>query len=247
MDAAEGPAAAEIPRRPMNRALLWALPLVAALAAPAVAAVPAEDLPDNLNCQRVLKRGWTVCVSTVRLPLVPEKPGQPTVFFHPRHAADGDPKTAWSPGERGLNLGNLIELRFAGVRRLRYLTLWNGDSRSPKAWADNGRLRQVLIQTSDGLTDRANLAERNGVQMVVLSRPVETAWIRLIAIAATPGKRYRPFAISELQPSDGRRELDVPVVGAVLVDDWLPAPPESGDRDDDSVGRGGHSSSTGRH
>ena len=230
MDAAQGPAAAEIPQRPMNRALLWALPLVAALAAPAVAAVPAEDLPENLNCQPVPKRGWTVCVSTVRLPLMPEKPGQTAVFFHPRHAADGDPKTAWSPGERGLNLGNLIELRFTEVRRLRYVTLWNGDGRSPKAWADNGRLRQVLIQTSDGLTDRATLAGRNGVQLVALSRPVETAWIRLIAIAATPGKRYRPFAISEIRPSDGERDLDVPVVGAVPVDDWLPAPPDDAER-----------------
>lgn len=227
------------------RAILWALQ-IAALAAPAAAAVPAEDLPGTLVCQQVLKRGWTVCVSTVRLPLVPEKPGGPTVFFHPRHAADGDPGTAWSPGQRGLNLGNLIEIRFAEVRRLRYLTLWNGDSRSPKAWGENGRLRQVLIQTSDGLTDRVDLAERNGVQMVVLSRPVETAWIRLIATAVTPGKRYRPFAISELQPSDGQRELDVPVVGAEMVDDWLPAPPETGNRDDESGEQGGHSSSTGR-
>ena len=230
----------------MKRFLLAVLQ-IAALAGPAVAAVPAEEQLDNLNCQQALKRGWTVCVSTVRLPLVPEKPGQPTVFFHPHHAADGNPGTAWSPGQRGLNLGNLIELRFAEVRRFRYLTLWNGDGRSPKAWADNGRLRQVLIQTSDGLTDRANLAERNGMQMVVLSRPVETAWIRLIATSAAPGKRYRPFAISEIRPSDGQRELDMPVVGADMVDDWLPAPPESGDRDGDGTEKGGHSSSTGRH
>ena len=228
----------------MKRALLSVLPL-AALAAPAVAAVPAEDLPDNLNCQQVPKRGWTVCASTVRLPLFPEKPGEPTVFFHPRHAAEGDPKTAWSPGQRGLNLGTLIELRFSAVRRLRYLALWNGDGRSPKAWADNGRLRQVLIQTSDGLTDRVDLAERNGMQMVVLSRPVETAWIRLIATAVTPGKRYRPFAIGELRPSDGRRGLDVPVVSADPVDDWLPAAPESGNRSG-GAGQGGPSGSTGR-
>ncbi len=213
----------------MKRAILSALQ-IAALAAPAVAAVPAEDLPDNPNCQQVLKRGWTVCVSTVRLPLVPEKPGDPTVFFHPRHAADGDPKTAWAPGQRGLNLGALIELRFTAVRRLRYLTLWNGDGRSPKAWADSGRLRQALIQTSDGLTDRVDLVERNGVQMIVLSRPVETAWLRLIATAVAPGKRYPAFAIGEFRPSDGRRELDVPVVGAAAVDDWLPAPPDDGNR-----------------
>ena len=229
----------------MNRAVLLALQL-AALAAPAVAAVPAEDLPGNLFCQQVLKRGWTVCATTVRLPLAPEKPGGPTVFFHPRHAADGDPRTAWAPGQRGLNLGNSIEIRFVRVRRLRYLTLWNGDSRSPKAWADNGRLRQVLIQTSDGLTDRVDLAERNGVQMVVLSRPVDAAWIRLIATAVTPGKRYRPFAISEIQPSDGQRELDVPVVSAVAVDDWLPEPPADANRERGGSERGGHSSSTGR-
>jgi len=230
----------------MKRVILSGLQ-IAALAVPAVAAVPAEDLPDHLTCQQVLKCGWTVCASTVRLPLMPEKPGRPAVFFHPHHAADGDPKTAWSPGQRGLNLGNLIELRFAEVRRFRYLTLWNGDGRSPKAWADSGRLRQALIQTSDGLTDRVDLAERNGVQMVALSRPVETAWIRLIATAATPGKRHLSFAISELQPSDGQRELDVPVVGASTVDDWLPAQPEAGNRDDNGAAPGGASSSTGRH
>ena len=229
----------------MKRALLSALQ-IAALAAPAAAAVPSGDLPDNLNCQQVPERGWTVCASTVRLPLVPEKPGDPTVFFHPRHAADGDPKTAWAPGRRGPNLGNLIEIRFGGVRRLRYLALWNGDGRSPKAWADSGRLRQVLIQTSDGLTDRVDLADRNGMQMVVLSRPVDTAWIRLIATAVTPGKRYPVFAIGEIRLSDGTRELDMPVVGGAVVDDWLPAPPEDKDRDGGSGKRGGHSSSTGR-
>lgn len=234
----------------IKRATLSALQIAVlaapVLAAPALAAVMEEDLPGNLMCQQVPKRGWTVCASTVRLPLVPEKPGQRTVFFHPRHAADGDPKTAWSPGQRGLNLGNLVELRFERTRRIRYLTLWNGDSRSPKAWAENGRLRQILIQTSDGLTDRVNLVERNGVQMIVLSRPVETVWIRLIVTAATPGERYRPFAISEFEPSDGQRELDVPVVGAEMIDDWLPEPPEPGNREGDSTEQGGHSSSTGR-
>ena len=229
----------------MKRALLSALQ-IAALAAPAAAAVPAEDLPDNLNCQQVPERGWTVCASTVRLPLVPEKPGDPTVFFHPRHAADGDPKTAWAPGQRGPNLGNLIEIRFGGVRRLRYLALWNGDGRSPKAWADSGRLRQVLIQTSDGLTDRVDLADRNGMQMVVLSRPVDTAWIRLIATAVTPGKRSPVFALGEIRPSDGTRELDMPVVSGAVVDDWLPAPPEDEGRDGGSGKQRGHSSSTGR-
>ena len=147
-------------------------------------------------------------------------------FFHPRHAADGDPKTAWSPGQRGLNLGTLIELRFTAVRRIRYLALWNGDGRSPKAWAGNGRLRQALIQTSDGLTDRVDLVARNGMQLIVLSRPADTRWIRLIATAATPGQRHRPFAISEFRPSDGERSPDVPVVGAAMVDDWLPEPPD---------------------
>ena len=241
-------------RRPENpliarfvtkRALLSALQ-IAALAAPAAAAVPAEDLPGNLVCQEALQRGWSVCASTVRLPLMPEKPGGPTVLFHPRHAADGDPKTAWSPGQRGLNLGHLIELRFTEVRRIRYLTLWNGNGRSPKAWAESGRLRQALIQTSDGLTDRVDLAERNGVQMIVLSRPVDTLWIRLIATAATPGRRHRPFAISEFRPSDGRRALDVPVVSAVAVDDWLPEPPADANGERDGAERGGQSSSTGR-
>jgi len=213
----------------MKRAAFLALPF-AILTAPAVAAVPAEDLPEHLFCQQAPKRGWTVCASTVRLPVVPEKPGQTTVYFHPRHAADGNPKTAWAPGERGLNLGNLIEIRFTGVRRLRYLTLWNGDGRSPKAWADSGRLRQVLIQTSDGLTDRVDLIERNGMQMVVLSRPADTAWIRLIATAAVPGRRYRPFVISEIGLSDGQRAPDVPVTGGVVVDDWLPAPPKAGNQ-----------------
>ena len=204
--------------------------LIASLAAPALAAVPTDELPGNLTCQQVPKRGWTVCVSTVRLPLYPEKPGDTTVFFHPRHAADGDPKTAWSPGQRGLNLGTLIELRFAAVRRIRYLAVWNGAGRSPKAWAGNGRLRQALIQTSDGLTDRVDLVARNGMQMIALSRPVDTLWIRLIATAATPGDRHRPFAISEFRPFDGERSLDVPVVGAAMVDDWLPAPPKDGNR-----------------
>ena len=220
--------------------------LIAALAAPAVAAVPAEQLPSNLICEQAPKRGWTICATTVRLPIVARKPGDRTVFFHPRHVADGNPKTAWAPGQLGLNLGNTIEIHFARVRRIRYLTLWNGDSRSPKAWSDTGRLRRILIQTSDGLTDRVDLVERNGEQMVVLSRPVDAAWLRLIAVAATPGAMHRPFAVSEVQPSDGQRELSVPVVGALRIDDWLPEPAETEDWDDDSAAPRGHSSSTGR-
>ncbi len=231
----------------MRRLFLSGLQIVqiAALAAPALAAVLPEGRPGNPMCQQAPQNGWTVCATTVRLPAFGAKPRDPVVFFHPRHVADGDPKTAWAPGQRGLNLGNAIELRFGEVRNFRYLVLWNGDGRSPKAWAASGRLQLVMIQTSDGLVDRAAPAERNGEQMIVLSRPVEAAWIRLTALAVTPGTGQPAFALSELRPSDGVRPLDVPVVVAARIDDWLPEPNDSEDWDDDSASPQGHSSSTG--
>lgn len=199
-------------------------------------------MPSNLSCQKVAKQDWLVCATSTRLPLAGKKPRDPRIFFHPRYAADGDPKTAWAPGQRGRNLGNTIELRFGGVREIRHISLWNGYSRSPEDWVITGRLREVLIQTSDGLTDRARLVERDGEQVIALSRPVKTTWIRIIALAVHTGEIHRMFAISELRPSDGSRGPAVPLVTATQVDDWLPEGDDKTVQDGDSPK--GHSSST---
>lgn len=206
----------------------------------------AEEMPSNLICQTVAKRGWKACATSVRLPLAGKKPRDPRVFFHPRYVSDGDPKTAWAPGQRGLNLGNTIELHFGGSRRFRHLSLWNGYSRTPENWVITGRLRSVLIQTSDGLTNKARLVERDGEQVIELSREVDTTWIRIIALSARRGEIYRAFAISELRPSDGRRGPGVPLVRASKIDDWLPEGTDDAEGED---GEGkeapkGHSSST---
>lgn len=204
------------------------------------AAAQSGDLPSNLICQHAPGKGWTICASTVRLPLAGKKPNDPRVFFHPRYVADGDPKTAWSPGQRGLNLGNTIEIRFGGTKRFRHVSLWNGYSHSPEKWVITGRLRDVLVQTSDGLTDRVRLLERNGEQIVALSRPVEASWVRIIALSARRGEIYRTFAISELRVSDGARGPGVPLVVGRKVDDWLP----DGSAESDDEPSKGHSSST---
>ena len=182
----------------------------------------AADMPSNLICQKVTKQAWMVCATSARLPLAGKKPRDPRIFFHPRYVADGDPKTAWAPGQRGQNLGNTIELHFRGTREFRHISLWNGYGKSPETWVITGRLREILIQTSDGLTDRARLIERNGEQVVVLSRPVKATWVRIIALAVRNGEIHRTFAISELRPSDGSRQPGVPLVTASRVDDWLP-------------------------
>jgi len=214
--------------------------------APATALAQTEDLPSNLICQKVPKLGWTVCATSVRLPLAGKKPRDPRIYFHPRFIVDGDPKTAWAPGQRGLNLGNTIEIHFGASREFRYLSLWNGYSLSPESWVITGRLREVLIQTSDGLYDRARIIERDGEQVIALSRPVEATWVRVMALASRRGEIYWPFAISELKPSDGSRAPGVPLVTASQVDDWLPEAEEEGDDEDGTKRKAkkGYSSST---
>jgi len=208
----------------------WGL-LLALILVSASSVAQSEDVPSNLICQKAPKLGWTVCAATVRLPLVSEKLRDPRIYFHPRNIADGDPKTAWVPGQRGLDLGNTIEIHFGEKKQFRHLSLWNGYSLSPEAWIITGRLREILIQTSDGLYDRALTVERNGAQVIALSRPVEATWTRVIALASRRGEIYWPFAISELALSDGSHGAGVPLVIASRVDDWLPELEEQGDEE----------------
>ncbi len=208
----------------------WGL-LPALILVPVSSLAQSQNVPGNLICQKVPRLGWTVCATTVRLPLTGKKMRDPSIHFHPRNVADGDPKTAWAPGQRGLNLGNMIKVYFGEKRQFRYLSLWNGYSLSAEAWMLTGRLREILIQTSDGLHDHASVVERNGAQVIALSRPVEATWIRVIALASRRGEIYWPFAISELGISDGVRGVGVPLVVASRVDDWLPEFEEQGDKE----------------
>ncbi|MCY4310167.1 MAG: discoidin domain-containing protein [Rhodospirillaceae bacterium] len=208
----------------------WGL-LPALTLMPASSLAQPENAPSNLICQEAPRLGWTVCATTVRLPLTGKKLRDPSIDFHPRNVADGDPKTAWAPGQPGLNLGNTLKVYFGKKRRFRYLSLWNGYSLSAEAWIITGRLREILIQTSDGLYDRARLVERNGAQVIALSRPVEATWMRVIALVSRPGEIYWPFAISELSLSNGVRGVGVPLVIANRVDDWLPEFEEQGDKE----------------
>jgi hypothetical protein len=138
------------------------------------------------------KRDVTVCATSALST-------QRNYNFGPDQAVDSNPKTAWVEGERGNGLGNWIRISFQDVRPVRYLGIENGFGKQidSNRWMQLGRVKDALIETSDGLLERVRLKDTDQTQYVDLGREIQPTWIRLTLLSVYPGTRWEDTALTE--------------------------------------------------
>lgn len=169
----------------------------------AAAAMPAAA---DLVCKRAdmsrfepeARRNTTVC-ATSSLSV------QKNYNFGPDQAVDSNPKTAWVEGARGPGLGNWIMLRFDQAKPVRYLGFENGFGKQidSERWEQLARVKDALIETSDGLLEKVRLRDTDQPQFVDLGREVQPTWIRLTLLSVYPGTKWQDTALTEFWAMPG--------------------------------------------
>lgn len=121
--------------------------------------------------------------------------------FEPQNAVDSQDATAWRvPGS---GIGDFILLEFAAPTLVSSIGLIPGYAKTDPydgtdRFSQNRRVRQVVIEFSDGAIARATFDDKREMQYKTLSVPIETTFIR-ITIAETTDHGGRDFAaISEI-------------------------------------------------
>lgn len=174
---------------------LGAILVVAGLAASAPAASAADLVCKRADMSRFepeARRPTTVC-ATSSLSV------QKHYNFGPDQAVDSNPKTAWVEGSRGPGLGNWIMLRFDQPQPVRYLGFENGFGKQIESerWQHLARVKDALIETSDGLMQRVRLRDTDQPQFVDLGRDIQPTWIRLTLLSVYPGTKWQDTALNE--------------------------------------------------
>lgn len=119
--------------------------------------------------------------------------------FGPEQAVDSNPKTVWVEGARGHGLGYWIMLRFDQTKPVRYLGIENGFGKQvdSERWEQLSRVKDALIETSDGLVERVRLKDTDQPQFVDLGRETQPTWIRLTILSVYPGTKWQDTALTE--------------------------------------------------
>lgn len=178
-------------------AILAGLGLAGANALPATAATVCKRA-DMSRFEPEARRNMTVCATSS---LSTTK----NYNFGPEQAVDSNPKTAWVEGARGQGLGNWIMLRFEQVRPVRYLGIENGFGKQidSERWEQLSRVKDALIETSDGLIERVRLKDTDQPQYVDLGRETQPTWIRLTLLSVYPGTKWQDTALTEFWAMPG--------------------------------------------
>jgi len=140
--------------------------------------------------------GLRYCVSSV-LPTA----GVNTAHYGPKSLFDGDPGTSWVESKAGVGVGEWILVSWPDERPLTGLRLVNGYAKSRRLFEINGRVERAELAFSDGSSVAVTLrTDASGEQVVRLSAPKRTRWVRITIRAAIEGNKYADTSISELRP-----------------------------------------------
>jgi hypothetical protein len=166
---------------------------VAALAPKQVEAERAAAAPRPGAVGEVCARNGaeTYCVSSALK-------GQFGNQYGPANLFSGPQGVAWVEGRAGQGVGEWITIEFDGMRMVRTITLRNGYQKDDDIYRKNGRVRRLLLQTSQGASIPLTLQDRSGVQIVNLDTPVQARWLKFTIDDVYPGSRYTDTALSKL-------------------------------------------------
>ena len=96
-------------------------------------------------------------------------------------------------------------LRFDDVRPVRYLGFENGFGKQidSERWEQLARVKDALVETSDGLIERVTLKDTDQPQYVDLGRETQPTWIRLTLLSVYPGTKWQDTALTEFWAMPG--------------------------------------------
>ncbi len=147
-------------------------------------------------------------------PLTEEPPSkaEPPVFtwisassslkdYPPENTTDGKLETAWLEGVKGNGIGEWIMYSAEKEQPVSSITLYNGYLKNDKVYVNNGRIKKIALEFSDGEIITKDIAKtnfsnaKNGFT-INLDTPKATTSIKLTILDAYQGAYYTDTALS---------------------------------------------------
>jgi hypothetical protein len=133
----------------------------------------------------------TYCVSSVLKPQFGNTYGPENLF-------KGLSGLAWVEGKAGNGIGEWVTVEFDSLRKVNSVIVRNGYQKNDDIFSKNNRVRQLRVQFSQGETRTFILADRSGSELLQLSKPLETYWLKFTIDDVWAGNKYTDTAISQL-------------------------------------------------
>ena len=111
---------------------------------------------------------------------------------------DGDIKTCWTEGEKGLGIGEYIQIYFNGTYKVSGLNIWAGHQKSQDLFYKNARPAAIRVIGSDGSNAVYPLEDKMGMQRVNFTSPINVSDIKIVVEKAMRGNKYEDTCIGEV-------------------------------------------------
>lgn len=124
--------------------------------------------------------------------------------YAPMKAMDGDNRTAWVEGAEGDGIGEWIKINYESPMPISGIYFNNGYGKTKKSYAENGRVKEALIETANGSFTKVLADTNEEVQIRIppnMGGPKHpTKWVKLTIKSVYPGAKYKDTAIAEFRP-----------------------------------------------
>lgn len=98
----------------------------------------------------------------------------------------------------GPAVGQWVRDGYAEPMKIRRILITNGYAKSPETFRNNGRVKRVAIETSDGVKMIASLKDRREFQEIRLPRVARAKWVKVTIEDVYPGARSSDVCLSQV-------------------------------------------------
>ena len=105
---------------------------------------------------------------------------------------------AWAEGVEGNGVNEWLKFDFAFPINITSIRIWNGFNKSQALYKANGRVKKVLITTSNGEEKTVILSDKFEEQSIPVSFSQSFTWLKLTILEVYPGLKYKDTCISSV-------------------------------------------------
>lgn len=137
---------------------------------------------------------------------------EPQAVRRAAHLFDGRRTHAWAEGVPGDGMSQKLTLQFPEPRQVGGVEVWNGDQRSPEAFRDNNRVRQLRLVIDGRGAKELDLKDEPGPQRFDVQPALTGKEFTLEVVSTWPGDRTDDTVLSEVrfQDRDGAWTVALP-------------------------------------
>ncbi|MBD5159598.1 MAG: hypothetical protein HDT23_05075 [Ruminococcus sp.] len=132
--------------------------------------------------------------------LSPIKNNDGTFYYSASNAFDGSYATCWAEGSSGDGTNESIFMTADGKQRVSEIIITNGLYTNAELFYKNNRVKDCLIEFSDGTSQNVTLLGDYSEQSnrIVFNPPVDTKYIKITILSVYSGNKYNDTCISEI-------------------------------------------------